>query len=361
MEENSLPPTRNTRRKRFRGQGLVEFALILPVMLFVIFMIIELARVLHAYLAIENGARFGVRYAVTGEFNPAYCSSFPGGVCDSRPEEDAARLPSIEDTARAGSQSILRDESLVPGQPGFFTMTVCSNRDADGNGISDDFILFPSDQATFTPASCVPVEDAGGPGDRVSVTIDFEHPLITPLISSIWPQLHLVAKREGIIEQFRTARVIGLPATISAPTFTPTASYTPTITNTPTDTPTPTETPTPSDTPTPTPTFTPTFTATTTATPTVSPTPDCSLLYSVGISISGDDLRMNVRNDNPIPFQFLGGTVWWTSLSPGSCSSTGASTTSARTTTGRTTPLRRPVRQLPAPRQHHLELAVRLR
>ena len=35
-------------RRRFRGQGLVEFTLILPVVLLVLFSIIEIARVLHA-------------------------------------------------------------------------------------------------------------------------------------------------------------------------------------------------------------------------------------------------------------------------------------------------------------------------
>jgi len=91
-------------------------------------------------------------------------------------------------------------------------------------------------------ADCLPVEDAGGPGDRVSVSVDFDHPLITPILSSWWPTLHLSAKREGIVENFRTARVVGLPATMAGPTWTPSI------------------TPTPSDTPTPTSTFTPTAT-----------------------------------------------------------------------------------------------------
>ena len=59
--------------RRVRAQGMVEFALILPVILLLIFVIIEVARVLHAWLAVENGARFGVRYAVTGEFDDAQC------------------------------------------------------------------------------------------------------------------------------------------------------------------------------------------------------------------------------------------------------------------------------------------------
>ena len=46
------------RPRAARSQGLVEFALILPVLLVTIFIVIEVARLLHAWLAIENGARF---------------------------------------------------------------------------------------------------------------------------------------------------------------------------------------------------------------------------------------------------------------------------------------------------------------
>jgi len=278
-----LPASRSTlgRRKRFRGQGLVEFALILPVMLVVIFVIIELARVLHAWLAVENGARFGVRYAVTGEFDEAYCLIYgnPDGQCWTRDEEDGARIPSIKDTARAGSVAILRDETLLPGQPRFYKITVCSNKPG--------VVYFPPDSDTSTPAECQPTEDPGGPGDRVSVTVDFDHPLIVPIISSWWPKLHLTAKREGIVEQFRVARVVGLPATISLPSFTPSDTLPPTETSTSTITLTPTET------------RTETGTATITRTPTLTPTPDCSNIYISSMWISGDDeVRARVVNNN---------------------------------------------------------------
>src|SRR4030067_1154235 len=162
------------RAQRVRGQGIVEFTLVLPLILFILFFIIEMARLLHAYMAIENGARFGVRFAATGEYNLSYCSGFPGGLCDSRPEEDAARIPSIKDAARAGSTSVLRDESLTPGIPGFFIVTVCSNK----AGI----VYFPADVDAAIPADCQPVEDAGGPGDRVSGTGEVCHPLIPPIL-----------------------------------------------------------------------------------------------------------------------------------------------------------------------------------
>src|SRR3989337_2860 len=98
-----LPPLVNgPPRKRFRGQGLVEFALILPVMVLVLFLIIELGRLLHAWLAVENGARFGVRYAVTGEFDDPYCvdSDASGTACDSRGDVEGRPVPSVCKTAQ---------------------------------------------------------------------------------------------------------------------------------------------------------------------------------------------------------------------------------------------------------------------
>jgi TadE-like protein len=185
----SHPPAASPARRRWRGQGVVEFALILPVMLLVMFVLIELARLLHAWLAVENGARFGVRYAVTGEYNLSLCvdSDVSGTACDSILERDNARLPSIINAARAGSVAILRSASAAPATRGYFKVTICSNRTG--------YTYWPADSNTFTAASCAPLDDPGGPGDRVSVTVDFDHPLIVPVLSQWFPVLHLTAKR----------------------------------------------------------------------------------------------------------------------------------------------------------------------
>ena len=63
------------RSTRHFGQGLVEFALVLPVLLALIFAIIEIARLLYSWLAVQNAARFAVRYAVTGNFDKQYCGA----------------------------------------------------------------------------------------------------------------------------------------------------------------------------------------------------------------------------------------------------------------------------------------------
>jgi hypothetical protein len=228
-------------RRRYRGQTIVEFALIVPIMLLVLFAIIEIARLLFAWVSIENGARFGVRYAVTGEFDDAKCSVFPGAICDSQTERDSARIPSIKDAAQSGAAAIWHDPAAVDGQRGFLKVTVCSNK----TGV----LYFPPNPSAGVSADCVPGEDPGGPGNRVSVTLDFDHPIIAPIVSSWLPQIRLSARREGIVEQFRVARVIGLPATISVPTFTPTNTATVTLTPTNTTTPVPTDTATPTSTP----------------------------------------------------------------------------------------------------------------
>ncbi len=49
-----------------RGQTVVEFALILPVLVLVLFGIAEFGRALSAYLTIQNAAREGARLAITG-------------------------------------------------------------------------------------------------------------------------------------------------------------------------------------------------------------------------------------------------------------------------------------------------------
>ncbi|MGQ0602637.1 MAG: TadE/TadG family type IV pilus assembly protein, partial [Anaerolineales bacterium] len=86
--------------KRSLGQGLVEFALVLPVLLLLIFGIIEFARLFAAWLAIQNAARFGVRYAVTGRFDPQYCDEgmayFAGRDADGN---NIAWITASEDTA----------------------------------------------------------------------------------------------------------------------------------------------------------------------------------------------------------------------------------------------------------------------
>ncbi len=48
-----------------KGQGLVEFALVLPLFLFFIMVIVDLGRAVYFYSAIHNAVREGARYGIT--------------------------------------------------------------------------------------------------------------------------------------------------------------------------------------------------------------------------------------------------------------------------------------------------------
>ena len=52
-------------QKKKRGQGMVEFALILPILLMLFFMIIDLALIMQGYLAVNHASREAARFAVT--------------------------------------------------------------------------------------------------------------------------------------------------------------------------------------------------------------------------------------------------------------------------------------------------------
>ena len=49
-------------KKSYYGQSLVEFALILPLFMLIIFGIFDLGRAIYAYSALHNSAREGARY-----------------------------------------------------------------------------------------------------------------------------------------------------------------------------------------------------------------------------------------------------------------------------------------------------------
>ena len=181
MKKNHIATPAILRRFRSsRAQSMTEFALALPVLLMLIFGIVEFGRILQAWLALENGARFGVRYASTGNFNPAYCdeaaaaleNEWPGiaaedenagaydcKVPDSADDvdeknaalQDFARLPSIRDAAISGATGVAWQSPVSgdylnflsgayntsaftqinrgnPGEEGYLDVMICSNR-----------------------------------------------------------------------------------------------------------------------------------------------------------------------------------------------------------------------------------------
>lgn len=370
-----------------RGQSLVEFALALPILLMLIFGIIEFGRFLQTWLALENGARFAVRYAVTGAYDTAYCDEAGNAlgvnfadIADqdaatgincridldhdnnagtseisdwedrTNALQDWARLPSVRDVAIAGATGLAwnRDTAVSgnynqyltnglddpnwddsnrgnPSLPGYFSITICSTRAFESStpGYVDQFQLNNLDTKYYSgpefdaaraedfryPVYCQLSEldasggyqgaigymdDAGGPGDRVRVILTYRHRLITPFLSSWWPTLRISARREGLVEKFRTSRVTGLTVSQgTVPSLTPTPSQTVPAT--------------------------PTTTATETATPTLTTTPDCDDLVFDDNSDAANEALISqnqyiyvwMYNDSPFDAVLTGAETSW--------------------------------------------------
>ena len=75
-----------SRRSRTRGQALVEFALVIPLFLAMLFAIVDLGRVIWAANTVGNAAREAARYAIVhGERNT---------ICPAGPNVKAPPAPS---------------------------------------------------------------------------------------------------------------------------------------------------------------------------------------------------------------------------------------------------------------------------
>ena len=196
-----------------RSQAMLEFALALPVLLMLIFGIVDFALIFQAWLSVENIARQTVRLAVTGEYDPSFCPVIgPGGLAGCQgdtylQEQDVARLETIRRDAGQWEVALFKSPTNNQSAKGYLHVTVCSNRDADHSG-TPDFVYTQPVLGSSTYAACSPTEDAGGQGDNVYIFVDFNHPLITPFLSQIWPIIHLVSYRQGVVETFRTSRSI---------------------------------------------------------------------------------------------------------------------------------------------------------
>lgn len=187
-----------------RGQGMVEFALAIPVFLMIVLGIIEFGRMFLMYTSVFAGAREGARYGAAVKT-----------VCDSAGLQDAVRRAGFF----AGDLAI-----AIQYDDGYGNVKAC-----------EDTVL----------------------GDRVNVTASINFESITGVIPDL--TLHSTARRTIIKRAFLewTLQPTSADAGAAPPTVIPGGSTS--TPNTPTDTPDPdaTSTRTPTITQTPTITFTP--------------------------------------------------------------------------------------------------------
>ena len=265
--------------KKNRAQAMVEFAIALPILLMLLYGILEAGRLLFLYSTIVTSSRQAVRYgSATGVGT--------GGV------------PRYQDCA--GIRAVANKSDFL-------------------NAFDDSDIVITYDSGPGTPVfdTCDGSVDNGvtpstANTTRINVEIkgDF-FPIVPKLVPFIERS---TANNDPILGESARTILVSVSIEVTAPPGTwqaATPTYTPTPTNTPSPTPTKTPTQTPSPTPvftntpspTPTRTLTPTitFTPTITRTPTTSPSPTLSLTPTMcplhgPITASGNSMIMTINN-----------------------------------------------------------------
>jgi hypothetical protein len=261
--------------KKSKAQAMVEFAIVLPLLMLLLYGLLEAGRILFLYSTVVTASRQAVRYGST-------TGAGTNGVF--RYQDCAGIKNAASRVAFLGPFDTITIE--YDTGPGYSPFDTC-------DGTTDNISLV-------------------GNSNRVVVTVSEPFTPIIPLIVPITPRI-ITAK---------SARTILLSVSIEVtppytPTFTPSPTPTPTYTPTPTNTPTATNTlvftNTPSSTPTTTNTPPPTATFTPSSTPTIIPTnvPSCNSVTHGPLVRSGTTLNMTITNPYVFPITFQDVTVRW--------------------------------------------------
>ncbi|MBK8986105.1 MAG: pilus assembly protein [Chloroflexi bacterium] len=224
---------------RFRGQALVEFAVIAAGFLMLIFLIIEAARILWAWGTVQAAARAGARYAVTGNFDPTCSTSGIAKYANLCPNVELRRPASVIRAAHDSLAGLPLNESTtaVFEDMEFYNIEVFG---VDRVGQIRGTNLAP-------PIGPEPY--AGAPNQPVIVRVTYRVPIITPFFSPILPSIPVFGQTVLYNEPFGqlggTGQSAGVPPPIPPlPTPGVTPSHTPTPTPGATSTSTQTATPT---------------------------------------------------------------------------------------------------------------------
>jgi hypothetical protein len=189
MHRLHLPKLRG--RKRSRGQGVVEFAIALPVLMLILLIVVDAGRLFFGSVTLHNATRIAASYAA------AHPNAW-GGAPDAN--QQAAYAAQIQ-----------RDSAALCNPP-----------------IPDP--TFPDGAKTI--------------GLRAQVTLTCDFRMITPIIGAVLGNIVKISAtetfpiRDGLLASIPTFPPVGTPAPTATPAPTPTPGPTPTGTGGPTPTPT---------------------------------------------------------------------------------------------------------------------------
>lgn len=100
-----------SRRGGQRGQGLAEFALVFPIIMFLLVAVFDVGRAVYAYTSLTNAARQGARVAAVNQLYPADSDT---SCAESMPVEDLSLGAIPTWSARACAAAAATSLGLTP-------------------------------------------------------------------------------------------------------------------------------------------------------------------------------------------------------------------------------------------------------
>lgn len=179
-----LEPKHRDGRACQGGQGLVEFALVIPLVLLLFMGILELALAFNAFIGLNRASQMGGHLAATmGNQAGADCQILSQIESDVLVPNDPGRIVEviIERTPLAGNDA-------YPGEKQRWARsgsTACAL--ADGSSVTVPYTLtlsgYPEAQRCPVLAGCPALSPPRSTVDNVGVSIRYRHPWATPLNS----------------------------------------------------------------------------------------------------------------------------------------------------------------------------------
>ena len=145
-----------------RGTAIVEFAVVAMVFFLLVFGIIDFGRLFQSWVTVQYAAREGARYAVTGQID---CT----GITNDR-------IACITQKAQVATTGLA-------GAPANVTVKVRSW----------SYPTYPTPAAEGAP---------GNACDEIEVEVDYNHHMLTPIISSIVDHVPLVGRERVLNEPY---------------------------------------------------------------------------------------------------------------------------------------------------------------
>lgn len=199
-------------RRRGTGQSMVEFGMTFPLLLMILLGLIEVARWMHAYLAVQYAAREAARFAVTG--NPPLWIADGEDSCEAlgHPATGAAytlpdeylqcRVDWIEYRARG----LAREGLLV------------KEGETD---ISKPFFLGVQVRGSPSFGASPLIDHPGVARTKIEVQVIYNHPVTNPLMAALLPTIRVLGTTQMVNEPWEGGGPDKPPEMAAAPPLPP--------------------------------------------------------------------------------------------------------------------------------------------